>query len=179
MENCMFFGISILIGFREGFGRGLGSQNRRFSHFFPCFFDVIFQARLERRKNRPRWANKTQKAQICSWAPVIPRLLGKGKDRGKNTSDRIARKNVKIGLLRFDRASWLLNLARCWHTFGGRRIESPPGWGHRRPFTPAEDLDPENRGKNSQLELQAGIAQLELEDRMQFQHFFCQEAQNL
>ena len=94
MTNRMFRGTSILIRFGENFGKGLGSQNRRFSHAFPCFFDVIFQARLERRKNRPRWANKTQKAQICSWAPVIPRPVGKGKDRGKNTSGRIARKNV-------------------------------------------------------------------------------------
>ena len=85
----------ILGGFWEGFGKPKSS----IFAFFPCFFDVIFQARFERRKNRPRWANKTQKAQICSWAPVIPRLLGKGKDRGKNTSDRIARENVEIGQL--------------------------------------------------------------------------------
>ena len=62
---------------------------------------------------------------------MIPRLLGKGKDRGKNTSDRIARTNYSkecrdwpavIGQSQLE-----INLARCWHTFGGRRIESPQG----------------------------------------------------
>ena len=85
----------ILGGFREGFG----NQNPKFSHFFRGFGDVIFRARFEKRKKRPRCPNKTQKAQICSWAPVIPRPVGKGKDRGKNTSGRIARKNVEIGQL--------------------------------------------------------------------------------
>ena len=99
MKNRMFFGTSILIGFWEGFGRGLGGQNPRFSHIFRCFFDVVFQARFGRRKNRPRWANEPQKAIFLGWAPVIPRPVGKGKDRGKNTSGRIARKNVEIGQL--------------------------------------------------------------------------------
>ena len=62
---------------------------------------------------------------------VVPRLLGKGKDRGKNTSDRIARTNCSkecrdwpavIGQSQLE-----INLARCWHTFGGRRIELPQG----------------------------------------------------
>ena len=127
----MSFGTSILSGFWEGFGRGLGGQNPWFSHFFRCFFDVILQAQLERRKKRPRWANKTQKAIFWSWAPVIPRLLGKGKDRGKNTSDRIARTNCSkecrdwpavIGQSQLEKY-----LARRGHTFGGRRIEGPQG----------------------------------------------------
>ena len=62
---------------------------------------------------------------------VVPRLLGKGKDRGKNTSDRIARTNCSkecrdwpavIGQSQLEMSS-----ARRWHTFGGRRIELPPG----------------------------------------------------
>ena len=69
---------------------------------------------------------------------VVPRLLGKGKDRGKNTSDRIARTNCSkecrdwpavIGQSQLE-----MNPARCWHTFGGRRIEIPGGE-HRRPPT--------------------------------------------
>ena len=36
---CMFFGTSILKGFWDGFGRVLGRQNPRFSHFLGCFFD--------------------------------------------------------------------------------------------------------------------------------------------
>ena len=43
----MFFGASILDGFWVGFGRVLGGQNPRFSHFFRCFFEVIFEARFE------------------------------------------------------------------------------------------------------------------------------------
>ena len=34
MKNRMFFGASILRGFWEGFGRGLGGQNPGFSQFF-------------------------------------------------------------------------------------------------------------------------------------------------
>ena len=61
MKNRMFFGTSILIGFWEGFGKGLGHQNPRFLHIFRCFFDVVFQARFERRKKRPTWSKKVQK----------------------------------------------------------------------------------------------------------------------
>ena len=40
------------------------------------------------------------------WSPGSWGKERKGKERGKNTSDRIARKNVEIGQLRLDRASW-------------------------------------------------------------------------
>ena len=115
-----------------GFG---GPKSLIFAFFFDVFVDAIFQARLERRKFRPRWANKTQKAKILGWAPVIPRPLGKGKDRGKNTSDRIARKNVEIGQLRFDRASWksVRHAVGTPSVAGG--LKAPRG-GHRRPPTP-------------------------------------------
>ena len=131
LKNRMFVGTSISEAFWKAFGRVLGGQNPQFSHFFRCFFDVVFRERFGGRKNRPRWANKTQKAIFLSWAPVIPRLLGKGKDRGKNTSDRIARTNCSkecrdwpavIGQSQLE-----MSLARRWHTFGGRRIESPQG----------------------------------------------------
>ena len=137
----MSFGTSILEGFRKGFGRGLGGQNPWFSHFFRCFFDVILQAQLERQKKRPRWANKTQKAIFWSWAPVIPRLLGKGKDRGKNTSDRIARTNCSKECR--DWPAVIGQIQHALHTFGGRRsaARDPPGqprfgqW-HRPKFSP-------------------------------------------
>ena len=88
------------------FGRVLGGQNPRFSHFFRCFFDIIFQARFGRRKNRPKMRKKQIFPLFSVGFAVVPKLLGKGKDRGKNTSGRIARKNVEIGQLRLDRASW-------------------------------------------------------------------------
>ena len=106
MKNRMFFGTSILKRFWEGFGTGLGNQNRRFSHVCQCFFAVVFQARLERRKNREKMRKKQTFPVFGFGFAVVPRLLGKGKDRGKNTSDRIARKNVEVGQLRLDRASW-------------------------------------------------------------------------
>ena len=54
MKNRMFFGASILTGFWEDFGRGLGGQNPRFSHFFRCFFDANFRVQLGKAKNRKK-----------------------------------------------------------------------------------------------------------------------------
>ena len=91
----------------------------------------IFQARLERRKNRQKMRKNQTFPLFGVGFAVVPRLLGKGKDRGKNTSDRIARTNCSkecrdwpavIGQSQLE-----INLARRWHTFGGRRIELPPG----------------------------------------------------
>ena len=82
MKNRMFFGTSILDRFWEGFGRGLGGQNPWFSHFFRCFFEVVFTARLGRAKNRPKrpcWGRWTK---FWTWIPVIPPLLGREKERG-------------------------------------------------------------------------------------------------
>ena len=133
-KRC-FFGPSIWRAFWEGLGRVLGGQNPRFSHFFRCFFDIIFQARFGRRKNRPKMRKNQTFPLFGVGFAVVPRLLGKGKDRGKNTSDRIARTNCSkecrdwpavIGQSQLE-----INLARRWHTFGGRRIEGPRG-GHRR-----------------------------------------------
>ena len=141
MKNRMFFGISILSRFWKGFGRVLGGQNPRFSHFFRCFFDIIFQARFGRRKNRPKMRKNQTFPLFGVGFAVVPRLLGKGKDRGKNTSDRIARTNCSKECRDWPaviRQSQLgLSLARRWHTCGGQRIiESPQGGGHRRPPTP-------------------------------------------
>ena len=131
MENCMFSGTSFLDGFWKGFGRGLGGQNPRFSHLFRCFFDVIFQARFGRRKNREKMRKNQTFPLFGVGFAVVPRLLGKGKDRGKNTSDRIARTNCSkecrdwpavIGQSQLEMCS-----ARRWHTFGGRRIEGHQG----------------------------------------------------
>ena len=36
-------------------------------------------------------------------------------------------RNVEDGLLRLVPTYWTMYLARRWHTFGGRRIESPQG----------------------------------------------------
>ena len=129
MKKCMFWGTSILEVFWEDFGRVFVCQNPRFSHFFRCFFDIIFQARFGRRKNRPKMRKNQTFPLFGVGFAVVPSLLGKGKDRGKNTSDRIARTNCSkecrdwpavIGQSQLEMSS-----ARCWHTFGGRRIELP------------------------------------------------------
>ena len=54
----MSFGTSILEGFRKGFGRVLGSQNPRFSHFFRYFFDANFRVQVGRAKNRKKSGQK-------------------------------------------------------------------------------------------------------------------------
>ena len=104
---------------------------------------------------------------------VVPRPLGKGKDRGKNTSDRIARTNCSkecrdwpavIGQSQLE-----INLARCWHTFGGRRIESPPGGGTPPATHSCGRSRPRKSREARSTRAQAGIAQLYLQVRNQFQ----------
>ena len=57
MKNRMSLGTSILKAFWEGFGRGLGAQNPRFSHFFRCFFEAFFEQRFGRPTNRKKTPN--------------------------------------------------------------------------------------------------------------------------
>ena len=159
MKNHTFFATSILSGFWEGFGRALASQNPRFSHFFRCFFDVIFQGRFGKRKNGPKMRKNQTFPLFGLGFAVVPRLLGKGKDRGKNTSGRIARTNCAkecrdwpavIGQSQLE-----MSPARRWHTFGGRRIANPPGGDHRRP-TPLGRSRPMSPGL-SRLSIETGV----------------------
>ena len=86
MKNRMFFGTSILDGFWEGFGRGLGGQNPQISHFFRCFFDVIFQARFGRRKNREKM-RKNHTFPLFGVGPAVyGDLPGRDLERGIKTS---------------------------------------------------------------------------------------------
>ena len=78
----MFFGTSIFTGFWQGFGRGLGDQIPRISLFFRCFFEVIFEARSGRAKNRPKRRNKTQMVDFWAWIPVVPPPPGERKREG-------------------------------------------------------------------------------------------------
>ena len=71
-KNHVCFGISIWKGFGEGFGRVLGHQNPRFSQFFRCFLEVIFEARSGGVKNRPEKPPSAEVALFCLRFPVIP-----------------------------------------------------------------------------------------------------------
>ena len=50
MKNRMFIWTSILVGFWEGFGRGFGSQNPWFLHFFIIFSMSNLECNLEGQK---------------------------------------------------------------------------------------------------------------------------------
>ena len=82
LKNRMFFGTSVLIGFWKGFGRGLESQNPRFLRFFRCFFEVVFEARSGRAKNRPKRPNKTEMVDFCLGIPVVPPPPGERQREG-------------------------------------------------------------------------------------------------
>ena len=66
MKNRMFVGTSFSEAFWKDFGRVLGGQKPRFSHFFPCFFEVVFEARSGRPKNRAKSAKTSFAARL--WA---------------------------------------------------------------------------------------------------------------
>ena len=87
----------ILGMFWEGFGKPKSSI------FFSFFSMSFFKRGSGSKKNREKMRKKQTFPHFGLGFAVVGRPLGKGKDRGKNTSDRIARKNVEIGQLRFDR----------------------------------------------------------------------------
>ena len=96
----------ILGGFWEGFGRPKTSIFALFWMFFRCHFLSAVRKAKKSTKNAKKPNFSAFWRRVCGGDRVVPRLLGKGKDKGKNTSGRIARKNIEIGQLRFDRASW-------------------------------------------------------------------------
>ena len=120
LKNRMFVGTSISEAFWEDFGKVLGGQNPRFSHFFRCFFEVNFEVRFGRAKNRPKRPNKAEVAKIWTWIPVVPRLLGRDYREGYSKS----RTFLCYFIFRFENLKTLRPACRC-HTFGGRRIETP------------------------------------------------------
>ena len=77
----MSFGTSILEGFRKGFGRVLGSQNPRFSHFFRYFFDANFRVQVGRAKNRKK---SEKKVSSPDHPLVLVRLCGMCGPGGKD-----------------------------------------------------------------------------------------------
>ena len=85
MKKSHLCGDVVLGGILDGFWEVSGGRKSRFSHFFRCFFDVVFEARSGRTKNRPKRPNKTQNAQIWCRIPVIPDRLGREKERGSRT----------------------------------------------------------------------------------------------
>ena len=64
MKNHMSVGTSFSEAFWEDFGRVLGGPNPRFSHFSPCFFDVIFEVCFGRRKKREKSAKTSFAARL-------------------------------------------------------------------------------------------------------------------
>ena len=134
----MFFGTSILKAFWEGLGMVLGDQNSWFSHFFRCFFEVVFAARLGRAKNRPKRPNKTQKVDFWTWFPVVPTLLGREKERGSRAWACIKSLTFQIRhlwlSLTFSWGRLVYGLARPahlrwaadWNPLGGTTAAPPP-----------------------------------------------------
>ena len=86
MKNRMFFGTSILIGFWEGFGTGLGGPNHQFSNFFRCFFDVNFDMHFGRRKIRSKMRKNQSLTLYGVGFAVYGDLLGRDLERGIKTS---------------------------------------------------------------------------------------------
>ena len=98
MTNRMFFGTSVLIGFWKGFGRGLGGQNPRFSHFFRCFFDANFRVQLGKAKNRNK---RPKKFLVCDFgvaAAVCAALGGRIIGWGEGKFGLNFKPGLKIGL---------------------------------------------------------------------------------
>ena len=123
MKKCRFCGTSILKAFWMDFGRVLGGQNPRFSHFFRCFFDIIFQARFGRRKIDQKCEKTKLFRFLASGLRWSPGSWGEITERGNAKFSRKCWDGPAV----IGQSQLEINLARRWHTFGGRRIELPPG----------------------------------------------------
>ena len=66
MKNRMFFGTSLSEAFCKDFGKVLGSQKPRFSHFFRHFFELILKGFFGRLKNRKK--SPTRGADTEFWS---------------------------------------------------------------------------------------------------------------
>ena len=70
---------------------------------FRTFFDVFSMSFFKRGSEGQKIKKKCEKTHTFPLFglgfAVVPPLLGKEKDRGKNTTGRVARKNVEIGQL--------------------------------------------------------------------------------
>ena len=95
MKNRMFFGTSILDGFWEGFGRGLGGQQPLFSHFFQFFFDVKIGRRFENAKIEKKQCQTMKFQPILGLPGGMCGVLGREKERGSEACwDRILETNI-------------------------------------------------------------------------------------
>ena len=70
----------------EGFWKGFGKPKSSIFAFFSMFFRCHFSNAIRKGQKSTQEPNKTQKAHFESWAPVIPRLLGRDLERGIKTS---------------------------------------------------------------------------------------------
>ena len=118
----MFFGTSILEAFWMGFGRVLGSQKPRFSHFFRHCFDAKCGMQLGRAKNRKKSAQD-------DFIPQFRRSVrpwGEGKRMGGMPSCRPSCMNSWPEILAMLLRNASLELEPCiWHArhpFGRRRM---------------------------------------------------------
>ena len=129
MRDDMFFGTSILHWFWRGLGRGLGSQNRCFSHIFRCFFDVKIEVRFGTRKNWFKIRKKQTFPLFGAGFAVPGGPWGERKrERGTNFGRRISKKNFKI----IPKMPSQSPARRCPPRWGGG-LKTPQGGEHRRP----------------------------------------------
>ena len=79
MKNRMFVRTSFAEVFWKDFGRGLGGQNPRFSHFFRNFFEANFGRRLGKAKDR----KKERPPEVCRrfWVGPAECAEARGRDR--------------------------------------------------------------------------------------------------
>ena len=70
----MSFGTSILEGFRKGFGRVLGGQNPRFSHFLN-FFSIKIHVKLKLRTTSEKSKEPEARLSLPGSRPLKVRTL--------------------------------------------------------------------------------------------------------
>ena len=128
-KKSMFFGTSILKAFWVGCGRVLGGRNPRFSHFFRCFFDVIFEARFEEAKIRQKISQDRRKRKSEAGFRWSPSSWGE-KKRG------VARSVLRYQNLDAEHSAKILlnlayiafcSLARCAHLRWAADCNPPGG----------------------------------------------------
>ena len=123
MKNRMFFWSAILEAFWEGFGKPKSSIFALFSMFFRCHFSSALRKAKKSRKNAKKSNFSAFWRRVCGGPQAGGERKGKGKKHFRSNCAKECRDWPAV----IRQSQLEMCSTRRWHTFGGRRIETPQG----------------------------------------------------